>query len=56
MPRPRLKRLLRIGLRDLLVVVTVLCVLLGWKVREVKRQKEAVAWVEESPMTTMRAI
>lgn len=30
----------------MLVVVTVLCVVLGWKVREVQRQKAAVAMVE----------
>ena len=51
MPRPRLNRWLRISLRTMLVVLTVLCVVLGWKVRQVERQKEAVAsvrkWVEK---------
>ena len=31
----------------MLVVTAVLCVLLGWKVRQVERQKEAIAWVKE---------
>jgi Leucine-rich repeat (LRR) protein len=46
-PRPGLKRLLRISLRTTLVVVTLLCIMLAFKVRKVERQKEAVAWVEE---------
>ena len=47
MPRPRLRRLLRISLRTTLVVVTVLCLLVGLKVRRAERQKEAVAWVKK---------
>ena len=35
----------------MLVVVTVLCVLLAWKARQVERQKEAVVWVEETSCT-----
>ena len=47
MTRPRLKRLLRISLRTLFVLTTMLCVWLGWKVHRVQQQKEAVAWVEK---------
>lgn len=47
MTTPPKKRWLRLSLRTLLVVVTVLCVVLGWKVRQVCRQKEALAWVAE---------
>jgi len=39
------KRLFRFSLRTMLVVVTVLCVLLGWKVYQVNKQKRVVAWV-----------
>lgn len=42
-----IKRLFRISLRGLLVVVTLLCVLLAFKVRQVERQKAAIAWVEQ---------
>ncbi len=47
-PRPRLKRLLRMSLRTMLLVVGVLCVVLALKVRQAERQKEAVAWVIEN--------
>ena len=45
MKNPRIKSLLHFSLRTMLVVLTVLCVLLAWKVRQVERQKEAIAWV-----------
>ncbi len=45
MPGPRLKRLLRISLRGLLLLMILLCLLLGMKVRQVERQQEAVRWV-----------
>ena len=38
----------RFSICTLLVVVTAAGVLLGWKVRQVKRQKEAVAWVKQA--------
>ena len=47
MSRGRLKRLLRISLRTVFVLATVLCVGLGWKVHRVHKQREAVAWVKE---------
>ena len=45
-PRPLRKRLLRISLRMVFVLTTILCVWLGFKVHQVKQQREAVAWVE----------
>ena len=48
MSRSRLRRLFRVSLRTLLLVATLLCVLLGMKVMQVKRQREVVAWVQES--------
>ena len=44
----RIKRFFRFSLGTLLIVVTVLCVWLGLKVRQVEKQKEAVAWVKEN--------
>ena len=46
MARPRLKRLLRISLRMVFVLTTILCIWLGLKVRQVERQKAAVSWIE----------
>ena len=46
MPRPRLKRLLRIRLRTVFVLTTILCIWLGVKVRQVERQKAVVSWIE----------
>lgn len=48
MSTPTRKRLLRFSLRTMLVVVTVLCVVLAWKVRQAERQKAAVAWLLEA--------
>lgn len=45
MPRPRLKRLLRISLRMVLLLTTVFCIWVAVKVHRVNQQKEAVAWV-----------
>ncbi len=45
---PRLKRALRISLRTMFVILTMLCALLAWRVRQAERQKEVVAWVEET--------
>lgn len=45
MSPPRLKRLLRISLRMLFVLTTVLCVGLGWTVHRVHQQMAAVTWV-----------
>ena len=47
MPRPRLKRLLRVSLRMMFVLATILCVWLGFKVHQVKQQREAVARLRE---------
>ncbi len=41
------RRLLRISLRTFLVLLTVGCVWLGWKVNRAQKQRAAVAWVEE---------
>jgi hypothetical protein len=42
------RRFLQFSLRTLLVVMLIVCVTLGWKVNKAKRQREAVAWVQES--------
>jgi hypothetical protein len=44
---PRRRRLFRFSLRTLLVVLTALCLLLGYKVRHVQQQQAAVAWVQQ---------
>ena len=47
MLRPRLKRLLRVSLRMVFLLTTIFCFWLGFKVQQVKQQREAVAWVEK---------
>ncbi len=44
--QPR-RRILRISLRAFLMLLTVGCVWLGWKVNKAQKQRAAVAWVEE---------
>ena len=44
---PRLKRLLRVSLRMVFLLTTIFCIWLGFKVQQVKQQREAVAWVLE---------
>lgn len=44
---PRRRRFLRVSLRTLLVLLTIGCVWLGWKVNKAQKQRAAVAWVEE---------
>lgn len=41
------RRFLQFSLRTLLVVMLVVCVTLGWKVNKARKQREAVAWVQE---------
>ncbi len=41
------RRFLRFSLRALLVFMLVVCVTLGWKVEKARKQREAVAWVQE---------
>jgi hypothetical protein len=41
-------RFLRFSLRTLLVVMLVVCVTLGWKVEKTRKQRETVAWVQQS--------
>jgi Leucine-rich repeat (LRR) protein len=42
------RRFFQFSLRSLLVVMLVVCVTLAWKVEKAKKQREAVAWVQES--------
>jgi hypothetical protein len=42
------RRFFQFSLRTLLVVMLVVCVTLGWKVDKVRKQRRAVAWVQES--------
>ena len=41
------RRFLRFSLRTLLVVMLVVCVVLGRKVEQVRKQREVVAWIEQ---------
>ncbi len=41
------RRFLRFSVRTLLIVLTIFCVALGWKVERARKQREAVAWVDE---------
>ena len=41
------RRFLRFSVRTLLIVLTILCIWLGWKVERARRQREAVAFVHE---------
>ena len=43
----RKRRILRFSIRTLLIVLTIFCVALGWKVERARKQREAVAWVHE---------
>jgi hypothetical protein len=43
----RKRRFLRFSIRTLLIVLTIFCVALGWKVERARKQREAVAWVHE---------
>ena len=43
----RKRRFLRFSIRTLLIVLTISCVWLGWKVERARKQREAVAWVQE---------
>ncbi len=46
MDPPPKKRWLRFSLRTMLMLMTILCVWLGFKVHRAERQKAAIAWVE----------
>ena len=41
------RRLLRFSVRTLLIVLTIGCFALGWKVELARKQREAVGWVRE---------
>ena len=45
---PKRKRWLRYSLRTLLVVITILCIALGYWTYRAKRQRAVVKWVEEN--------
>jgi len=42
------RRLLRFSLRALLLLMILVCVTLGWKIVQVRKQRAVVAWVQES--------
>ena len=48
MSTPTRKRLLGFSLRTMLIVVTALCVLLAFEVRQVEQQKKVVAWAKQA--------
>ena len=56
MTRSGIGRLFRISLRMAFVLMTILCVLLGFKVHRVTEQKEAVAWVENRNTSGTRTL
>ena len=39
------RRFLRFSVSTLLIVLTIFCVVLGWKVEQARKQRETVAWV-----------
>ena len=41
------RRILRFSIRTLLIVLTIFCVWLSWKVERARKQREVVAWVQE---------
>ncbi|PHR95541.1 MAG: hypothetical protein COA78_29940 [Blastopirellula sp.] len=45
--KPKRRFYLRFTLRTLLVVMTAICLLLGWKVNQAKRQRDVVTWIEK---------
>ena len=45
---PSVNRVFRVSLRTVLVLLTLLCGLMGWKARQVTRQKEAIAWIKSN--------
>lgn len=45
--RPRIRRWFRFSIRGVLVAITVLAVLLGFKVEQVRRQQAVLAWVRQ---------
>ena len=49
----RFKRLFRFGLLSFLLFITAICLLLGWKVERAKKQREAVAWLNQHQLLVM---
>ena len=45
--RPRIRRWFRFSLRGVLVAITILAVLLGFKVEQVRRHQAVLAWIRE---------